>query len=398
LTRAALSLILLAALSTSALAYEVSEHLEVYGLSQAWLTLHEQMEETQGLFQHPSRDEAVDSATGFRLHRARAGLRVRVLDGLLGLHFQLKMESGVEILDLCVQFRPLAELAIMVGQFKIPSLWENRLEDDQLDFLLRTELSGLLADFALSRTHYPSSLFHGNRSQLRDFGLGVRAEIDLWGHALRAFAMLGNGLGGNLFVGGATQKEFLIANRGQFFYAGRLEAEIVPGWLELGGHVSYNRHDNVVLNSGRVTLDLDRLSWSADARLALGESGVRLTGAYGWVAAREDAYGDSKVDFRARGWEARLVWRLNPLLTFLGLDDEWLGRHAFELGARYEELETEVDESGAPTRRRIATAGAAYFFREYLALRFNAILRWMDEPFMPDLDDDAYILGLQVSF
>jgi len=381
-----------------AAAYEIDEHLEVYGYSQAWLTVYEQMEEARGLFQHPSGDEATDVASGFRLHRARAGLRARVLDGLLGLDFQLKLEQGVEILDLALRLQPLDELRLLLGQFKIPSTRENRDDDQRLDFLLRSELSVALADYALSRTTYVSSLFYGNRSLTRDFGLGLVGELELGGHPLRAFFMLGNGLGGNLFVGGSTNREFLVSNRGQFFYALRLDVGAVPGWLELGGHASYNRHDDVVFNSGRVVLDLERLSWSADACLTLGPSGLRLVATYGQVFNLEDAFGDGKTDQSLEGWELRLVWRLNPLLVYLGLSDEVLAHHAFELAARYEEVSAEADESGMPSTRRNVTVGVSYLFREYLVVRFNAILHRTDEPFLPDLDDDAYILGVQASF
>jgi len=147
-----------------------------------------------------------------------------------------------------------------------------------------------------------------------------------------------------------------------------------------------------------VVMDLERLSWSADGCLTLGSSGLRLAGVYGQVFNLEDAYGDGKTDQALTGWELRLVWRLNPLLVYLGLDDEVLAHHAFELAARYEEVSAEADESGAPTTRRNVTVGVSYFFREYLVLRFNAILHRSDEPFLPDLDDDAYIVGLQAAF
>ena len=70
-------LTLLAALAlwpASAGAMEVNEHLDVFGYAQIWLTVVEQMEDARGLFQHPSGDGAVDTATGFRLHKARVGL------------------------------------------------------------------------------------------------------------------------------------------------------------------------------------------------------------------------------------------------------------------------------------------------------------------------------------
>lgn len=377
-------------------ASEFNKDLEVYGYAQAWLTLYEEMEETRGLFQNPSRDEAADVATGFRLHRARAGLRYDVPDSVLGVNFQLKFESPIEILDLVVRVQPWDWLVLNVGQFKFPSVRENLEEDSSLDFLLRSDLSTLLADYSLSRTIYPSSLFYGNRSLNRDFGIGLKLNVAPWNRPLRVFLMVGNGLGGNLFVGGATQREFLVANRGQFLYAGRAEFELIPRWLELGGHASYNRHDNVVFNSGRVVLDLYRVSWSADAKVTLGGTGVRIEGAVAQALVLEDAYGDGKADFAVRGWETRVVWRLNPLLAFLGMGEEFSSRHGFELAARFEQVETEVDESGSPTTHRNLTLGGTYYFREDLALRFNSILRWTNEPFVPDLKDNAYILGLQV--
>jgi len=153
-----------------AFAYEVSDDLEVFGYFQGWVTGYEQMELYQDQIQQPSGDKAAAATTGFSLNRARVGLKALALDGFLGIHFQLKLESPVDILDLFLKIMPTDWLTIQFGQFKIPSVAENLVEDRDLDFILRTDISSALADYSLSRTTYASSLFYGNKSYLRDFG------------------------------------------------------------------------------------------------------------------------------------------------------------------------------------------------------------------------------------
>lgn len=377
-----------------AAAHAINDQVEVFGYSQIWLTLYEQMEEAEGLFQHPSGDEAATNTSGFSLHRARLGTRVAVLDGLLRLSIQLRLEGDPGFLDASLSLHVARWLSIWIGQMKIPSTYENLTNTWQLDFIERATISTRLADYSLSRTTYASSLFYGVRSNLRDLGLALRGELELEPLTLRYHVMMGNGLGANLFIGGGTDKEYIITNNGQFFYGARLEAARILGAVTVGGHLSYNRHDDIVFNSGRVVYDLDRRSYSADLQLELPGTGLRLCGLYGAGVIDDDYDADGRTDLAYRGGEARVVWRLNPLLWALTGAD-FLETHLFELAFRYDGFSSEWNASGAPVREHTWTTGITYLLEPYLRVQLNWIVRVTDDPDNPDLDDDVLLLGVQ---
>jgi hypothetical protein len=378
---------------TEAYAYKFNDHIEAYAYTQIWLTLHEQMEDTEGLYQNISHDEATNFTTGFRIHRARFGTRASLFKNILGGELQIKLEGGIAILDLNVRVSPIPWLDIVVGQLKFPSTRENLTRSYQLNFIQRARISVALADYSLSRTTYASSLFAGNESFLRDLGLGLKSSFDIQGIPIRLFFMIGNGLGANLFVGGNTAEGFIITN-GQFFYGGRLEIDPWPKHLSIGGHFNFNKHDNIVFNSGRTVYDLHRLSYSADLILTVPRTGLRVIGMYGAGQILEDYDQNDKTDFIYSGWHGDLLWELNPLLHKIS-DSTALKSHRFELVFRYENYMTEADESGIPSKYYGWTFGFTYAFLQYIKLQFNAILRRSDEPFLNDLDDDTYILSLQ---
>jgi hypothetical protein len=373
-------------------AYEISKQLEVYGYAQGWLTLYEQMADARGLFQHPSGDEATDSVSGFRIATARVGLRLQTADGRFGVVTQLRFEENPGILDLYARATPARWLSFQVGQFKVPSVFENLQENCDLDFITRTRIADALADYSLSRTTYASSLFYGNKSAQRDLGVGLKGEVRPGGVPLRWFAMVGNGLGATLFIGGNTAREYVITNHfGHYFYSGRVEVEPWPKVITLGGHGSYNRHDNIVFNSGRAVLDLDRFSYSADARVAIPGTGLRLAGAYGAGEIRDDTLGTGKTDFAYSGWEARLV----PLLRRATPHRFWR-ENLFEVAFRYDEVRTEADETGVHVRRRTFTPGLGYRFGTWVKVQLNYILRRDHDPLQPVPANDSLILSLQV--
>ncbi|NMB76130.1 MAG: hypothetical protein GYA21_13495 [Myxococcales bacterium] len=391
---AALGLLVL--LAPPIAAYEVSPDLTVFGYFQTWLTVFEQMEDAQGQVQQPSGDEATDNTAGFRINRVRVGLHWDFLDRLMRVAFQLKLEEPIQVLDLYLAVRPWSCLEIRAGQFKIPSSWEALEEDSRLDFLLRSDLSTALADYALSRTTYASSLFYGNRSQLRDLGLGLKFEAEPLGRPVRLFAMVGNGLGANLFIGGVSAKEFILTNGAQFFYGARLTVEPWPGVISLGAHASWNRHDDVLFKSGRVVMDLHRVTGSADLAVRWEAPGLRLHLLYGAGAILEDWDDNGKDDYVFDGWEARLLWRLDRLLAW-ALGGEPLGRHGLELGVRFEQYNARADEVGPFSHQETWTFGLGYSFREYIRVQLNVILRRTAKIYFPDLDDNGVLLGLQAA-
>jgi len=378
-------------------AYRVNEHVEVWGYFQSWVTLHEEMNFAPDPRpdQFPSGDEGADSTTGFSLNRARIGTRLSVLEGMLGVDFHLKLEDGVEVLDLLLRVTPVQGLTLMLGQFRIPGAYENQIPNSELDFILRTDTSVALVDYSLSRTTYTSSLFYGNRAFLRDFGLGLQGDLGVIGVPLRGFLMVGNGLGANLFIGGDTKQQFVVTNKGQFFYGVRLEVDAAADVLTLGAHFNYNKHDDVVFKSKRAVYDLHRISYSADATLRAPGTGLRMVWMYGAGSILDDFDDNGKTDFIYSGREGRLIWRLNPLLRLLGADTDVLERHLLELGFRWERYSTESDESGLLVRRDNWTVGLSYRWQPYIRMQFNVILHRVDEPYPPDLDYDVYLLCVQ---
>jgi hypothetical protein len=387
---------LVAGRAAPARAYEITDNLEVYGYFQAWLTLVEQMEDAHGLFQDITNDPAADFTSGFRMARLRIGLEYDFLKGKLGVQLLLRLEGDPGMLDVNARWRPWRWLTVQLGQMRIPSTAENLRPDKDLDFVLRTDLSDALADFSLSRTNYPSSLMHGNRSFRRDFGLGVKARYEGRHFAARAFLMMGNGLGANLFISGDTARGFLITNKAQFFWAARVEVEPWRHHLVLGGHVSYNRHDNVVFESGRTVLDLDRISGSGDLELRFDRLGLRLGGLGGYGEINEDFNVDHRTDFRYWGASGYLLWDLQPLLRRL-TRGRFGSQHHIVLGFRYERYASNWDEAALWTHQTNYTAAVTYRYADHVKVQFNAVLHRTDKPFYPDLDDDLFLLSVQLA-
>ncbi len=385
-------------LSASSLRAEVvSENLDLFGYAKIWATGYEQMEETEGLYQHPSRDGAATWTTGFSINMARAGFKWRLLDEMFELGSLLRLEKNPGILDLYVGFRPLEGLELVVGQIKIPGPYENLLRPTELDFILRSRISEDTADFSLARTTYASSLFYGVHSYLRDLGLAVKWQQALGWGVLKTFLMVGNGLGANLYIGGETKREYILTNPGQLFSGARVELADLGQVLTIGAHFNYNWHDNMVFNSGRVVYDLHRLSWSSDARIQIPGTGLRLTGLYSTGKIEDDYDNDDRTDLAYRGFELKAVWNAGKMLArFMG--SSFFARHEIELGLRFEREESEWNENGQTLCTDIWTLGVNYHYRNFLKLQLNAILRDTDDPSLPNLDDNALIACIQVSF
>jgi len=366
----------------------------VFANLQTWLTVWEQDEAAAALTQVPSGDLAADTTTGFSIQRARVGAEGSFFDDLFGLRIQIKLEQSVELLDAYARLTPAKWFELRVGQFKTPTTYENLTDDQTLDFVSRTLISAAIADYSLSRTYYTATQLSGVRAQQRDLGISAVGQIDLGPVPLRYRLMLGNGLGANQWIGGSSGKQVVLTNPPQFYYGARLELEPAPGFVTLGGHASYNKHDNMALGGARMVVDLFRTSWSADVRLSVPAAGLRVTGLYGGGKILEDFYGDGKDDLHYHGWEGKIMWRLTePLRAWTGWS--WLHDHALELGFRYDGLMTETDESGMPTWQRNYTFGLAYLWRDYIKVQTDFIVRRTADPAQPDLADDGLILCVQ---
>jgi hypothetical protein len=384
---------ILAVPATSA-AKDFSGTVDPYGQLQTWVTIYEQMEETDELYQFPSGDPAAQVVSGFSLARVRAGVRIGLLDDLIAMVVSMRLERGPAVLDAYGAVHVHDALSIVVGQQKIPGPWENLVATKDLDFILRPIISENISDFSLSRTTYASSLFFGIHSYLRDLGIAVSGDVKTGPGRIRYKLMLGNGLGANKFIGGGTGKEYIISNAGQFFLGARVEAADFFGVVTLGGHFTWNRHDDMVFNSGRTVYDLNRMTWSGDLRISIPTTGIRIGGLYGGGVIDDDYDDDGRTDVKFSGWEARLMFRLNdPISAARG--SAFLPDHLIEVGARFEQYIYEWNESGSSIIESVWTIGASWSFRSYVGLKLNYMIRKTEDPSLWDLDDDALILQVQ---
>jgi hypothetical protein len=280
-------------LSGQAQAYKVNDDLTAYAYMQSWLTLYEQVEDARGNRQNPSGDEAATASNGFSIYKARLGFNAKTRDNLFGGSFQVRLEKDAAILDAFGRFTPTDYVSIQVGQFKIPGPWENLVDDRDLDFAMRSKISTALADYSLTKTIYPSHEFAANNSYQRDTGIGIKGEADF-----------GNGLGANLYIGN-TNREYILTNKNEYFYGARLDVLDMFGVLSAGGHINHNKHRNMLYNSGRVVFDLDRLSYSWDARIKVPGTGLNPGFMFGDGQVKDDYYNNLQI-FRL-GREAGLA-------------------------------------------------------------------------------------------
>lgn len=379
-------------------AYDVNGQLAVYGHVQLWLTAYEQMQEADGLLQFPSRDPAANWTSGFSLGRARLGAELALLDGLVGLTAQVRLERNPNLLDLHLSLEIAPWLTLVLGQQKAPGPGETLRSSRDLDFIFRPTIAEALVDYSLSRTTFASSLFYGVHSYLRDFGIGLEGAVDLGRAAgeLRYRALVANGLGANLFIG-AVQREFILTNMGQFYWGGRLELARVLGCLTLGGHLSVNHHDNMVFNSGRVVIDLKRHTGSADLLFEIPGTGLRFVALVGSGEIRDDYDNDGRVDLRYLGWAGGLLWSLAPILAQTRLAELFVGQD-IQVGARYDYFASEWNETSSVVAEHRWTIGLNYAYAPWLRLQVNYVIKQTRDPSLPELADDILVLSAQAGF
>ena len=387
--------LVLAGAPSRASAYDVTDELDVFATVQTWLTVWQQAEQSAGLVQYPNGDQAADTTTGFSIQRARVGAEGSFLDDLFGLRVQLKLERNVELLDGYARVSPGKWLEVRVGQFKTPTTYENLKDDGKLDFVTRTRISNAIGDYSLSRTHYTAAQLAGNRSEparSRHRPLGpARARPGSAALPLHAQQRARRQHVDRPELEPARSRS---PTPGSSSMAAGSRIEPVPGMVALGGHASYNQHDDMALAGAQLVVDLKRTSWSTDVRLDVPAAGLRATGLYGGGAILEDYYADGKDDLWYHGWEGKLVWQFSqPLRAWTGA--AWLEEHAFELGFRYDGMTTEVDESGSPSWQRDYAFGLAYLWRDCVKVQVDYVMRRTEDRAAPDLDDDGLIVCLQ---
>jgi hypothetical protein len=371
--RPALAAILLAALALPVGASGV----ELHGYAQLWWTIREGAE--NGLRQPVTQDAAADVASGFLLRRARLAGDFRTA-GLTGC-LSLRLEGSPPALLDAYAVLPLsgAAAALWAGQMKIPATYEVETPDEALDLTTRSRLADLLPDYALSRSPSLASRLTGIRAYQRDLGVGLKGTLGRF----RYFAMVGNGLGANHYIGGPTSRQEVFANSfGAYFYAARVACRLSPV-LGVGGHASWNDHPNAVLDDKRTVLDIRRSSWSVDLH-ASPTGRLQFTAMYGAGQVDDDIDNDGRVDYRYRGWEAKLIAEV--------LADR------LRVGLRYDAFAEESYESGVEGTLHAVTAGLTWTPRAGLRLQADYQRNILAGGADPDLDDDLLVVAGQVAF
>jgi len=348
--------------------------------SSIWLTILEQNE--NGLTQQGSRDEAAQEASGFNMKQGRVALLFSGHDDKVEALVRLRLEERTDLLDFWGRYRHAPWLQITLGQQMIPSTHEVLVPDHLTDFITRTTFGQNLVNYSLAQTPYISSLMSIN-SYNRDLGVALEGEIPGGEKPLgRYFAMISNGIGSNNYIGADESSEFLWSNQfGDYLYGLRLEADPLE-WVTVGGHVTYNDHDNAVLYDKKSVVDFNRTAWSTDVRVATPWA-TRLEAFYGSGEGRDFLEGQ-RYRFDFDGWA---VWVIQALLE-----------NRLELGIRYDEFGQEFFNDGNKTEQRNWTFGVNYRPLEYIRIQLNYILKDTHNNFAKDVNDNILFTNFQFLF
>ena len=377
--------------TTPASAYFFSKDLEAYGYSQVWFIPYESMPNMSGLTE-------TDYLSGFSLAKVRGGVNAWFLDRKLGVFFQATFVKPVGILDASLIGKPIEQLGFQFGQFKIPSTFENLIDDRKLDFILRSKISTMLADYSLSRSPYADSKWYANNSYLRDLGVALKADAPIPYVPLKAFLMVGNGLGAGYTIAGDYQRgDFLTNGFGQFFYGARIELLPLDGNLIMGGVYNRNYHSKIVPNDGsKSTISISRESWEIDIQATVPKTGLSFAAIYGqgWLNDWEPQITVSKSNYS--GWMAQAVWRIGDTVKNIN-KSVFLDDHGFDVMFRADQ--NRLHNYGSGTQSDIYyTVGFNYRFREYVKLQVEGIFKRVlgDRDLKtPDFDSDGALICVQ---
>lgn len=345
-----------------------------------WWTVWEQAE--NGLTQRGSGDEAADVASGFNFRQGRLAFSFTSDDGKIEAFLRLRLEERTDVIDFWGGWRAGDRLRVRIGQMKIPSTAEVLTPDHETDFITRSTFGRNVADYALSRTPYISSIMAA-RSWDRDLGAAV--ELD-WPSskepAASLFLMASNGIGANKYIGGRESEEFVFTNSpGDLYYGMRAEFSPIPRFTA-GIHASTNEHSDMALDARGPVFDIDRSVWTVDSGI-LAPGGGRVYCFYGSGEMR-DFHGALEYLFDYSGWG---VQGIQPLAG-----------GALEVGARFDRFVTGFNEDGDERRRDHLTLGVNLFPADNVRVQVNYVHKETVEEFEPDTGDDILYVNFQFFF
>jgi len=358
------------------------------GYLQLWWTIKEETE--NGKFQPFTGDKAAQESSGFSFRRAR--LNAIIEKDVFRAKLELALEGSVRLSDAYGVWSAIEKkLEVWAGQMKIPSTYEVETSSTGLDFATRSQFSRLVADWSLCRGATISSPLHGIKTYLRDTGVGMKGEIG----AGKYFVMVGNGLGSNLWIGGAENKQFVFANSaGAYFYGARVsynlaqvigqdsKKSLLPSAI-LGAHYCINRHPDLIYRDEKTVVDLDRESWSLDLQVNI-MNRLRLTGMMGRGLVLDDFDNDDKIDYIYEGLELKAI-----AVVIHG---------KLEVGLRYDTYSEEFFENEMVDEIECYTLGLTYAPRPGLKLQLNYKWKALNSDINPDIDDDVFLLAAQLEF
>jgi hypothetical protein len=350
------------------------------GYVQMWATLYEELE--NGMRQLVTKDEARQSASGFSMRRVRLSVRSDLWGERIAAQVGLKLEQNIALLDCYALVRFGDRLNVFLGQMKIPSTYEVGTASTELDFISRTTISRNITDWSLAR--YPSGfkavIVTRTKSNLRDLGIALKGN--LWKDTVGYFAMIGNGLGANWYIGGKENEQFSDTNGfGELFYGLRLDVRPLQ-WLTVGGHYSVNNHDNMRVQGEKgAVIDLRRKSMSADIAFTLPHR-IRASGMVAGGVIDDDVfYEDGKQDYVYSGYEMKVLGSI--------IED------LLECGVRFDNYTFEINESGDRIKENHWTFGITYRFKDVFKCQLNYVWKKTEERGEPDRKDNILFMNVQ---
>ena len=367
---------------------EEDPKVKVTGYLQLWWLVAEEAENEKT--QPITGDEAAEIASGFSVRRARlaAEIKAKQLKGKL----EIGLEGSPKLLDCYMVWEAVdRKLEVWAGQMKIPGTYEVETSSTELDFTSRGRFSEDVCDWSLRRSPSMLSSFTGVKTYMRDAGIGLKGKIGGGGY----FLMAGNGLGANLFIGAAENKQSVYTNSfGAYLFGARLsynltsllandsEKSCIPV-VEIGGHYCTNRHNNILLGDTTTVIDINRRSWSADLRIDVMKR-VKLTAMIGEGLVLDDFDNDGKIDYRYGGWELKAVADIIP--------------DRLEAGFRFDTYSEEVSESGSVDELDSYTLGVTYTPGPDVRLQVNYKWKVLSSETNPEIDDNVFLAALQLKF